>query len=218
LRSGKGRLIGKRSEMTAVRANGASFPMELTLTRSLDHEALSFTACIRDITERKQAEGVLRKSEERFRRLVEGVEDYAIHLLDPRGRVLTWNAGVERIEGYLARDIIGRRFNRFYIPEDIARGVPEHALATAGAEGRYRYEGWSVRKDGTRYWACVVLTALRHEDGVLFGYARIGRDRTQGKDAELETARVIAQLEGELRERAAELQTATRLLQDARAR
>ncbi len=150
--------------------------------------------------------------------LVESVEDYAIHLLDPRGRILTWNAGAERIEGYRARDIIGRRFNRLYTRDDIARGKPEQALVTAGAEGRYSDEGWSVRMDGSQYWASVVLTALRDEHGVLFGFSRIGRDRTKRREAEIQAGRLTAELESQLRELTAELQAATQLLRKAEAR
>jgi two-component system cell cycle sensor histidine kinase/response regulator CckA len=218
LKTGKGRLIGKRIEMTAMRATGGEFPIELALMRVLDHGLFSFTVCIRDITERKRAEDILRKSEERFRMLVESVEDYAIYLLDPHGRVLTWNAGVEHIEGYRARDIIGRRFNRLYTPEDIALGKPEQALATAGAEGHYSHEGWSVRKDGSRYWASVVLTALRYENGTLLGYSRIGCDHTKLKEAEIEAAKLTVALQSHLRERTAELQAAMQLLQQAQTR
>jgi PAS domain S-box-containing protein len=217
LKTGKGRLIGKRIEMTAVRAKGGEFPIELALMRVLDHGQLAFTICVRDTTERKRAEDILRKSEERFRMLVENVEDYAIYLLDPHGRILTWNAGVEHIEGYRARDIIGRRFNRLYTPDDIALGKPEQALATAGAEGHFSHEGWSMRKDGSRYWANVVLTALRYENGVLFGYSRIGCDHTKRKEAELEAAKITTALESLLKERTAELQAAKRLLQEVQA-
>jgi PAS domain S-box-containing protein len=218
LKTGKGRLIGKRTEMTAVRANGREFPIELALMRTLDHGLFSFTVCIRDLTERKQAEDILRKSEERFRMLVEGVQDYTIYLLDPRGRILTWNAGVERIEGYRARDIIGRRFNRLYTPDDIALGKPEQALATAKAEGHYNHEGWSMRKDGSRYWASVVLTALRYENGVLFGYSRVGCDHTKRKEAEIQAVKLTAALESHLQERTAELEAATRLLRETQVR
>ncbi|HZP61581.1 MAG TPA: PAS domain S-box protein [Opitutaceae bacterium] len=218
LKTGKGRLIGKRTEMTALRANGGEFPIELTLTRALDHGPPCFTACIRDITERKRTECTLRKSEERFRLLVESVEDYAIYLLDLRGRILTWNAGAERIEGYRARDIIGRRFNRLYTPDDIARGKPQQALVMAAAEGRYSDEGWSMRQDGSRYWASILLTALRDEHGVLFGYSRIGRDRTRRREVEIEAGRLTAELENRLRERTAELHVAMQLLRQSEVR
>ncbi len=214
LRTGKGRLIGKRTEMTAVRANGAEFPIELTLTFAPDHGPPCFTACIRDITELKRAEDILRKSEEKFRLLVESVQDYAINLLDLRGRILSWNAGAEHLEGYRARDIVGRSFKRLYTPDDVARGKPEQALTTAAAEGRYSDESWSLRKDGSRYWASIVLTALRDENGALFGYSRIGRDRTKRKEAEIEAERLTASLENDLRERTAELQAAMRLLRE----
>ena len=217
LHSGKGRLIGKRTEMTAQRAHGGEFPIELTITPTMDHGTPLLTLCIRDITERRLAEEIMHKSEERFRMLIEGVDDYAIHLLDTHGRVLTWNAGVERIDGYRARDIIGRRFSRLYTPEDIALGKPEQALIMAGADGHYSQEGWSVRKDGSRFWASIVLTALRYENGVLFGFSRIGCDHTKRKEAEAEAARFTTALESELRERTAELQAARQLLREAKA-
>lgn len=217
LKSGKGRLIGKRTELTAMRANGGSFPIELTLTLAPDHEPPAFTACIRDITEQKRAESDLRQSEERFRLLVESAEDFTIYLLNPGGRILTWNAGSERLDGYRARDIIGRRFSRLYTPEDIARGVPAQALATAELEGRHYHEGWSVRKDGSLYWASVVLAALRDDHGGLLAFSRIGRDRTVRRDTEVEAHRLATQLEAHLRERTAELQAVKTLLREAQA-
>ena len=114
--------------------------------------------------------------EHRFRLLVESVLDYAIFMLDPDGTVLTWNAGAERLKGYTAKEIIGRRFDIFYPPEAIAAHWPQHELEVAAETGRYEEEGWRVRKDGSTFWASVVLTALRGPDGGLEGYAKVTRD------------------------------------------
>src|SRR6266496_1093266 len=103
-------------------------------------------------------------SAERFRFLVEGVKDYAIFLLDPEGRVVSWNAGAEMIKGYRAQEIIGEHFSRFYAPQDVERGKPAQTLRDAAAKGSAEDEGWRVRKDGSRFWANVVVTALR-DDG-----------------------------------------------------
>ncbi|HTV79965.1 MAG TPA: PAS domain S-box protein [Steroidobacteraceae bacterium] len=130
----------------------------------------------------------LRQSEERFRLLVQSVRDYAIFMLDPKGYVLTWNIGVERSYGYSAREIIGEHFSRFYTPEALADGLPERELQGAAAKGSLEDEGWRVRKDGSRFWANVVLTAL-HEDGELVGFAKITRDLTQRRAHEEELRR-----------------------------
>jgi PAS domain S-box-containing protein len=124
------------------------------------------------------------QSDERFRLLVEGVVDYAIFMLDPSGRVLTWNTGAARIKGYQAGEIIGQHFSKFYPPDALDRHLPERELQTAGAEGRFEDEGWRVRKDGSRFWANVVITALRDRDGVLRGFAKVTRDLTQRREHE----------------------------------
>ena len=131
--------------------------------------------------ERKRAEESLRKSEERFRLLVEGVQDYAIFMLDPEGRVVTWNEGAERIKGYRAEEILGRQFSRFYEKGDIELGKPEQELKEAEAKGRSTVEGWRVRKDGSRYWAEVITTSIREREGRLIGFAKIIRDLTERK-------------------------------------
>ncbi len=126
----------------------------------------------------------LQASEERFRLLVEGVKDYAIFMLDPEGHVLTWNAGAQRFKGYAASEIIGQHFSRFYPPEALARGLPAHELEVAGDVGSFEDEGWRVRKDGTLFWANVVITAIRDGGGNLVGFSKITRDLTQRRSHE----------------------------------
>lgn len=126
----------------------------------------------------------LTASDEQFRMLVLGVRDYAIFLLDPGGHVVTWNIGAERIKGYTADEIVGQHFSRFYTPEDLAAGKTELELEVAAREGKYEEEGWRVRKDGSRFWASVVLTALRDEHGRLRGYSKVTRDITERRESE----------------------------------
>jgi PAS domain S-box-containing protein len=124
-------------------------------------------------------------AEQHFKRLVQGVTDYAIFMLDPDGHVRSWNAGAERIKGYAPGDIIGEHFSRFYTTEDFEAGVPKRALETARATGRYEAEGWRVRKDGSRFWASVVLDAIHDEEGTLLGFAKITRDMTEKRETQL---------------------------------
>jgi PAS domain S-box-containing protein len=137
-----------------------------------------------DITQRKKAEEELRQSEERFRLMLSGVKDYAIYMLDPEGHVVSWNAGAERIKGYRAEEIIGQHFARFYPAEDVERGKPWYELKAAVQQERYAEEGWRVRKDGSRFWANVVITALRDETGQLRGFGKVTRDMTERKQIE----------------------------------
>src|SRR5437868_2325557 len=118
-----------------------------------------------------------------FRLLVESVSDYAIYLLDPKGRVMSWNAGAERIKGYAAREILGRHFSLFYPAEDRAAGRPDHMLEHAAKDGRISAQGWRLRKDGGRFWADVVITALRSRSGALTGFAKVTRDLTTSRQA-----------------------------------
>ena len=123
-------------------------------------------------------------SEERFRLLVAGVKDYAIFMLDPAGRVSTWNEGAQRIKGYASEEIIGQHFSRFYTSADIESGKPDHELKIAAAEGKSEDEGWRVRKDGSRFWANVMITALRNKNGELLGFSKVTRDFTERKKTE----------------------------------
>jgi PAS domain S-box-containing protein len=148
----------------------------------------------RYITERKRAAAALRESEERYRLFVEGVRDYAIFMLDPQGRVTSWNKGAERIKGYRAEEIIGEHFSRFYSAGDIERGKSELALKAAAEQGHYEDEGWRVRKDGTSFFAHVCITALMDEAGRLRGFSKVSRDITEHKRAHEELRRSEAYL------------------------
>jgi PAS domain S-box-containing protein len=128
---------------------------------------------------------------ERLRLFIESVRDYAIFTLDPDGRVASWNVGAERIKGWRADEIVGRHFSAFYPPDDVAAGKPAAALEVASREGRYEEEGWRIRKDGTRFWANVVITAVHDGEGQLCGYAKVTRDFSERRRAE-ETARRLA--------------------------
>ncbi|MGR9501328.1 PAS domain S-box protein (plasmid) [Rhizobium leguminosarum] len=157
-------------------------------------ELIGYAKITRDLTERRAAEQTIRQSEEQFRRLVQGVSDYAIYMLDPNGNVSSWNFGAERIKGYRPQEIIGRHFSTFYTPEDRAAGLPETALSLARAEGRFEREGWRVRKDGSRFWASVVIDVIRDDDGDVLGFAKITRDITE----KMETQRALEQAREEL--------------------
>jgi PAS domain S-box-containing protein len=132
----------------------------------------------------------LRAIETRFRLLVEAVKDYAIFMLDPSGRVVTWNAGAERIKGYQAKEIIGHHFSEFYDPAEVRAGKCEHELEAAIRDGRFEDEGWRIRKDGSKFWANVVITALRTENGDLVGFAKVTRDLTDRRRLEAEQLRL----------------------------
>jgi PAS domain S-box-containing protein len=140
---------------------------------------MGFSKITRDLSERKLTGEALRGSEEQFRRLIQNVTDYAIFMLNSEGRVVTWNLGAQRIKGYSPDEIVGQHFSRFYTEEDREKGEPQLGLETAAREGRFEKEGWRVRKDGTRFWANVVIDTIRDEDGALIGYAKVTRDITE---------------------------------------
>ena len=176
-----------------VRKDGTRFWASVIIDaiRDDDGDVIAFAKVTRDITDRLLSETALRESEERFRILVQGVTDYAIYMLDPQGNVTNWNMGGERIKGYREQEIVGRHFSAFYTEEDRAAGLPERALRTAAEAGRFEHEGWRVRKDGSRFWASVVIDPLRDPQGKLIGFAKITRDMSERKRVEeaLEAAR-----------------------------
>jgi PAS domain S-box-containing protein len=181
------------SEGWRVRKDGSRFWAYVVIDpiRTPAGEVLGFAKITRDLTERKAAEDALKQSQEAFKLLVQGVSDYAIYMLDTSGRVTNWNLGAQRIKGYLPDEIIGNHFSKFYTDEDRQTGEPQKALQTVGREGRFEKEGWRVRKDGTRFWAHVVIDPIRDDAGMHIGYAKITRDITERKNArqQLEAAR-----------------------------
>jgi PAS domain S-box-containing protein len=179
-----------------VRKDGSRFWALVVIDAVYDDDGrlIGFAKVTRDISQRKAAENALAESERQFRLLVAGVVDYALYMLDPNGVVASWNAGAQHIKGYAAEEIVGQHFSRFYTEGDRAVGVPAHALATAKTEGRYEAEGWRVRKDGSLFWASVVIDAIRDEDGAIIGFAKITRDITEKRNAQLELQRAHEQL------------------------
>ena len=169
-----------------VRKDGTQFWAHVVIDaiRSPEGELVGFAKITRDLSERRAAEAKLRESEELFRLLVQSVTDYAIFMLDVRGHVASWNAGAQRIKGYAPEEIIGRHFSDFYTEADRAAGLPRTGLETAARHGRWEHEGQRVRKDGTAFWAHVVIDAIRDDDGKLVGFAKVTRDITERREAE----------------------------------
>jgi PAS domain S-box-containing protein len=170
-----------------VRKDGTRFWASVIIDpiRNATGKLVGYAKITRDLTERRAAEEALRRSDQQFRLLVQSVTDYSIYLLEPDGRVASWNTGAQRIKGYTPDEIIGEHFSKFYTEEDQRKGEPERALATASREGRFEDEGWRVHKNGAHFYAHAVIDAIRDSQGQLIGFAKITRDITERRNAQL---------------------------------
>jgi len=183
-----------------IRKDGSRMWANVIITALFDDEGthVGFAKVTRDLTGRRAAEESLRVSEERFRLLVQSVKDYAIFMLSPSGHIVSWNEGAEAIKGYKATEIIGKHFSVFYPQEDLDSGKPPFELRVASRDGRFEDEGWRLRKDGSRFWANVIITAVRNPAGELIGFAKVTRDLTERRAAQekaLADTRRIAEAE-----------------------
>jgi PAS domain S-box-containing protein len=169
-----------------VKKNGSVFWANVVITALFNenNQHVGFSKVTRDLSERKENEEQLRLSEERYRSLVEQVLDYGIFMLDEKGRIISWNEGAKRIKGYTAEEILGKYFSIFYTEEDIIKGKPAHELKVAQTSGKYEEEGWRLRKDGSLFWANIVITAVYNNQGQLIGYSKVTRDLTERKESE----------------------------------
>jgi PAS domain S-box-containing protein len=169
-----------------VRKDGTRFWAHVVIDpiRAPSGDLIGFVKITRDLSERIAADDALRKSDDQFRRLVQSVTDYAIYMLDANGRVSSWNVGAERIKGYSPEEIIGKHYSCFFTDDDRASGQPTRALEIAARDGRFENEGWRVRKDGTQFWASVVVDAIRDERGAIVGFAKVTRDATERRNQE----------------------------------
>jgi len=184
-------------ELTYIRKDGSRFPaiVSVTALRDAQETIIGYLLIGTDNSARKRIEEQLRWTEESFRLMVESVTDYAIVMLDPDGRVVSWNAGAQRIIGYSAEEIVDEHLSRFYLDADVESGKPQRDLDVATAEGRCQAEGWRTRKDGSRFWANVVTTAIRDQAGTLRGFAKLTRDLTERRqvEADLTNAKAAAE-------------------------
>ena len=180
----RARQMGAAMNLFGLRKDGTEFPVDIMLKPIQTPGGPAVLSFLRDVTEQRAAQEALRINDQQLRSIVETVRDYAIYLLDPDGCVMTWNPGAERIKQYTADEVLGLHFSRFFTDQDVDRGRPAELLRLAALRGRIEEEGWRVRKDGSRFWADVTLTAIRNDAGVLTGYAKVTRDFTDRKRAE----------------------------------
>jgi PAS domain S-box-containing protein len=198
----EGLVVGLANHTALIARDGSERPIADSAApiRGRDGAVRGCVLVFRDVSEERQANHALRRSEEGLRLLVASVEDHAIFMLDAEGRVASWNAGAERIKGYRAAEILGRHLSTFYTPEDVADGRPARLLAAATAQGHVEDEGWRVRKDGSRFWANAVITAIRADDGAgdgdgsLLGFAKVTRDFTARRKAEDDARHLQAEI------------------------
>jgi len=181
--------------------HSAVFPSETFPARSGENDRLRSVTLLQQQAVAMQSEAALLQSEQRFRMFVEAVRDYAIFMLDPQGNIATWNAGAERIKGYKPWEIIGQHFSVFYPEEDLKWQKPARELKVAAEEGRFEDEGWRLRKDGSKFWANVIITAIKDENGRLLGFGKVTRDLTEKMFAHMELQRALEELEKEVAER-----------------
>ncbi len=191
-----------RHEGWRLRKDGTRFWANVLITaiHNDDRQVLGFTKVVRDLTAIKMGEEALKRTEERYHKMISEVQDYAIILLNAVGNIEKWNKGAEKIKGYAADEIIGKSFKIFYFPEDVAQKIPDSLLEAARRNGRVQHEGWRRRKDGSRFWGMVTITALHNDNGEVIGFSKVTRDMTEKLLAEQLQQQYVAELEAKNKE------------------
>ena len=180
----RARQMGAALNLFGLRKDGSEFPVDIMLKPIETESGPAVVSFIRDVSEQRAAQEALRLNDLRLRSILESIDEYAIYMMDRDGHILTWNSGAQRIKGYTPEEIQGRHFSRFFVQEDLESGHPAGLLRRAAAQGRVEEEGWRVRKDGSRFWANIVLTAIHDTSGELTGFSKITRDVTERRQAQ----------------------------------